>query len=561
MMFWQTPLVRQVLFDRPAQRVLILFTSLITALLGLAAAYFQKNFIDSLVLENQTTWNVLLPSLFFAFFCFLFSSFLTQLNLYWGYKEALISQRKLSEQLYQHSLKLKSENLEKRTVGETVALYATDVPASTILLEQTLPFGASTFFPILLAPFALFAMTGSPLLEVFALVLLVATLNTLLAFRQSRFFLQFKQLAAERVSAVNEWLLSIRSLKILNWIEAFENRIVDVRERETLNRIAMVTNGQIMNAITSHATFLFNIAAGFALIVIQRRELTAGEIWATFWVLGLFLNRPLRQLPWFFTFCFDALTSSKRLQNFLDIQPLKDFRVDATQSEANSLLIEVEGLTWKNQMSTVLQDLNFKMKAGEKVAILGEIGSGKSAFLLCLLGELQGHFKKFLFQGRAVVGPEVQNFKKNLNYVPQESFLMNSNLRDNVSFEYESLGTDDGELLATLTRVDFEPAREGLTSGLETAIGERGVNLSGGQKQRLSLARSITQGKDLILIDDSLSQLDTNTESKVLKDLFEGPLKNKSVIICTHRTGALKYVDHVYELKNGKLLPHTGGSI
>jgi ATP-binding cassette subfamily B multidrug efflux pump len=544
-------------FDRPLHRLLILFLSFSAALLGLAAAYFQKDFVDLIVIHQETTFARLALPLIFAFFAFLLASLFTQLNLFWGYREALIAQRKLADRIYEHALRLKSENLEKKTVGETVALYASDVPAATILLEQTFPFGASTFFPLLLAPFALSVMVGTSLPLVFILVLCVALVNTALAIRQSQFFTLFKQLAADRVSLVNEWLQSIRSLKILNWIHAFEERIIFVRKKETQNRVSMVTNGQIMNAITSHATFIFNIAGAFILIQVHQKELTAGEIWALFWVLGLFLNRPLRQLPWFFTFAFDALTSSRRLQNFFNIEPMKDYSIADLSPSNNSLLIEIKNLNWGNSASPVLKNLNFAMKPGEKIAILGEVGCGKSAFLLCLLGELKGQYEKFLFHGKALTGSVIHDFKKSINYVPQESFLMNSNLRDNVTFEYETRSSDDGDLLTKLELVDFNPSREGLSYGLETAIGERGVNLSGGQKQRLSLARSINQEKELILIDDSLSQLDTNTEKKVLKELFKGPLKNKSVIICTHRQEALKFADRVYELKGGQLHEFT----
>jgi ATP-binding cassette subfamily B multidrug efflux pump len=554
------PLIRNILLSRLPFRLLILLASVLAAGLGLGASYFQKSFIDEIVLRNFSESVWVYQALGFAFLCFLVASFLSQLTLYLGYREALISQRKISETLYRHALRLKSESLEKRTVGETVALYATDIPASTVLLEQTLPYGASTFFPILLSPIALHYMIGTSLIEVYALVFFVAALNTALAFKQSGFFYTFKQLAAERVSKVNEWLQSIRSLKILNWIEPFEDRILDVREKETINRIKMVTNGQMMNAITSHATFIFNIAAGFLLITVQKRELTAGEIWAIFWVLGLFLNRPLRQLPWFFTFGFDAVTSSKRLQNFLDLKPFHNYDVKTAGLSSKDNLLEVKGLSWGNQTSQVLDQLDFEIKKGEKVAILGEVGAGKTAFLLCLLGELHGKFEQFFFQGQSVDGLQAKKLKTILNYVPQESFLMNSNLRDNVSFEYRSTDFDDGEIISYLSQVDFVPEQEGLTSGLETSIGERGVNLSGGQRQRLSLARSMAQGKELILMDDSMSQLDSVTESKILKDLFKTTLKGKSVIVTTHRLSILQYVDTIYELKNGKLVKIEKGA-
>lgn len=563
------PVIKKILFDRPQFRFLILGLSFLAAVLGLLAAYYQKVFIDSLTsLETFGTTSHELSVLLLAFGCFLFASIFNQSNHYLGIREGLISQRKLSADLYSQAITLKSESLEKRTVGEVVSLYATDIPASTILLEQTLPFGASTFFPILLTPFALNALIGNPLWETFVAVFIVATINTALAFRQSQYFSTFKQLAALRTSFVNEWLQNIRTLKILNWLQPFESKIFSIREQETENRLRMVTNGQIMNSITSHAPFVFNIIAGVILVLNQNRELSAGEIWAVFWVLGIFLNRPLRQLPWFFTFGFDALTSSRRLQSFFNLRSFTDYRVNPhpgpdnkssaastnTASPAPSLL-QLRGLRWSNQQGLILNNLNLDIREGEKIAILGEVGSGKSALLLCLLGELQGHFDSFYYQGEPVKGAVSRRLRRHMNYVPQESFLMNSTLRDNISFEYEKSPLQDSELQLHLQRVDFDPDFEGFRSGLNTPIGERGVNLSGGQKQRLSLARSIAQSRDIILIDDAMSQLDAVTEQKILEELFQGPLKNKTVILTTHRRTALKFVDTVYEMSEGRLKP------
>ncbi len=555
---FEQPIYLAILKDRWPWRAIILGTSLGAAALSLVAAGFQKSFIDSLAGTLIASEQQQILFLLFSFFCFVLASLATQMNNYWGMKESLVSQRKLAQGLYNQSLTLKSESLEKKTVGEMVALYATDVPASTILLEQTLPFGASTFFPLILTPFALSYLIGTPLLETCALVIVVAMVNTALALRQSRFFLKFKELAALRTSYVNEWIQNIRTLKILNWLEPYESRIFEVRERETKNRIEMVTNGQIMNAITSHATFVFNVTAGLSLIWIHKRTLTPGEIWTVFWLLGILLNRPLRQLPWFFTFAFDALTSSKRLEGFLRLTSFSDYDVELRRFKKSAdgaplPLIEIEGLKWVHDETTVLENLDFKIFEGEKVAILGEVGSGKSAFLHCLMGELRGQFKTFLYKGEPIQGEVTKELRRVLNYVPQESFLMNSTLRDNVAFEYGKSAVLDPEMDTYLTHVDFDPAFEGLSDGLDTRIGERGVNLSGGQKQRLSLARSIVQERPLVLIDDSMSQLDAETEKKVLKDLFSGPLKDKTVILTTHRRSVLNFVSRVFEMRDGRL--------
>ena len=180
------PIFKTILIDRWPWRALIIVTSLVAAALGLVAAGFQKYFIDSLSGNYSATEKQQVYFMLGSFVCFVFASLFTQMNNYWGLRESLFSQRKLAQRLYDQSLTLKSESLEKKTVGEMVALYATDVPASTILLEQTLPYGASTFFPLILTPFALVYLVGTPLLETCVLVVVVALVNTALAFKQSR---------------------------------------------------------------------------------------------------------------------------------------------------------------------------------------------------------------------------------------------------------------------------------------------------------------------------------------------------------------------------------------
>ena len=296
--------LKLIIGDRKRWRFALLFVSLLATFFGLLAPFFQKSFVDHLTgsqslfeidrLTNQSPLFFVIMS----FICLLLSQAFSQLTNYLGAREALISQRKLAESVYEKTLELKVDTMSQRPIGEIVSLYATDVPGSTILLEQTLPQGTSTFFPLLLAPIALSFLLHTSLFYTVVVMLAVSALNTALAFKQSKFFFLFKQLAAERIALVNEWVTLLRGLRILGWIDAFEKKIYQKRVVETRNRIRMVTNGQVMNSISSSMTFALNTIALASMTIGNDHLPTSGEILASLWILGIFLTKPFRQMPW-----------------------------------------------------------------------------------------------------------------------------------------------------------------------------------------------------------------------------------------------------------------------
>lgn len=323
-------LLQEIVFYRLNQRLLIIFISLLASIFGLMAPLLQKEFIDGL-LHNQHQAYLSLKTLSLGteitplqiipicFFVLITSQALTQLTNYLGLRESLIMQRRLSDLIYKKHLALNVDAKNTYQNGEIVSLYATDISSATVLLDQTLPYGTTTFFPLVLAPLVIKTMFNIPVGVLSAFMLGFITLNTALAFRQSRFFFSFKRLAADRIALVNEWIQSIKTIRILGWIDKFENNIFQKRQFETANRVAMVTNGQTMNTISTSVTFALSILGLISLIFYSDRSPTSGELLALFWIVGLFLTRPFRQLPWFFTFAFDALTSIQRLEKFLNL--------------------------------------------------------------------------------------------------------------------------------------------------------------------------------------------------------------------------------------------------
>jgi len=558
-------LFRLILFHRWQWRVCILFLSFISALFGILGPYIQKHFIDSLMsvpskdlfgFENQLSPLMLM---LIAFLFFLLAQGINFIASYIGMKESILLQKILSQKLYEKTMSLRPDSLQGKTVGEMVAIYATDVMGATIFLEQSLPSGAATLFPLILAPLALHLLFNIPLTQVLLAMGVIILINSTLALKQSKFFSRFKQLAADRLGLVNEWVLNIKSLKIMGWIDAFEAKIYKMRVTETNNRIAMVTNGQTMNSISTTATFVINIVAISILVSNHKSQVTPGELLSLLWIIGVFLSRPFRQLPWFFTFGFDGWTSLKRIGGFLELKNLgrdwpQSISMDESNTETEGPSIEVQNLNLKIGNDQLLKDINLSIKQKEFIAIVGEVGSGKSLLLLSLMGETGASMDTYRINHRNVLSSSHGELCRHFSYVPQEGFVMSASLRENIAFDYSVNSKMDSRIFNCLALAQFHFEQEPLPERLDTEIGERGVNLSGGQKQRVNIARADFYDCPVILLDDSLSALDVNTEAQLIKSLLKGRWNNKTRILTTHRLSVLKEVDRIIFLEGGEII-------
>jgi ABC-type multidrug transport system fused ATPase/permease subunit len=556
-------LFSEVVFTRFHARLLILFCSLLTAFLGLFGPYFQKEYIDQLTGETSR-WHLVDVShplwlILAAFACVLLGQVLSQLTNYLSVKESIYMQRVFADRLYKKTLHLRVDTMSQRSVGEIVAIYATDVQGATVFLDQTLPAGASTIFPLILAPFAISLLFDVPMWPTVGAMVAISCINTLMAFRQSKFFFRFKQLAAERTGLVNEWIQNIRTIRILGWTSFFEKHIFDKREIETVNRVKMVTNGQSMNSFASSVTFLLNVITLGSLVYFSKQTITSGELLALLWIVGVFLQRPFRQMPWFFTFAFDSWTSLRRLEKFLNVknsgeEPRKDSAELVQMKKDENFALQVHGMNLKIGHRTILDHIDLSIRKGEFVAIVGEVGAGKSMLLLSLLRETGASFESYHVATMDALKAPIDEVREQYAYVPQEGFIMSASLRENVAFLYDIEPERDALVEESLKLAQFDLSTERVENGLNTEIGERGVNLSGGQRQRVSLARVHYHAAPILLLDDCLSAVDVDTEQKLFEELLLGAWKHRTRLLVTHRLSALHKVDRILFMEEGRII-------
>jgi ATP-binding cassette subfamily B multidrug efflux pump len=307
-----------------------------------------------------------------------------------------------------------------------------------------------------------------------------------------------------------------------------------------------------MSAFAQVAPGLISIT-GIASVVFTQKAVSPGEIFALLWVLSIFLSRPIRSLPFNLVMLLDGLSSCKRLQSLFAL-PVEERTTIASKDPSGAFALEVDDLNLVIDGIPLLQNIHLRLKAGEFVAIIGEVGAGKSLLLDSLLREAPASFRSYFVDGKDVLDKSLESLRSNFAFAPQEGFIMSSSLRDNVVFAYGAPRSEDVKVSQSLSLAAFAVDRATLEAGLDTEIGERGVNLSGGQRQRVSLARAHYSDRSIILLDDCLSAVDVDTERLLLDNLIEGAWAKKTRLLVTHRLSVLPRVDRILLMKEGRFV-------
>ena len=247
-----------------------------------------------------------------------------------------------------------------------------------------------------------------------------------------------------------------------------------------------------------------------------------------------------------------ASASQKRINAFLLLQPGVADRPDAIDQPLRGH-IEFKGLgfTYADTGIKALRDIDLIINPGEKVAIVGKTGSGKSTLVQLLLRQFDPTAGQVLLDAIPVQQFRLSSLRSQIGYVPQDVFLFSDTVSANIQFGLEDISAHQIEQAAQLACID-EEIKE-LSKGYNTIVGERGVMLSGGQKQRITVARALLRNPDLLILDDCLSAVDARTEQRITAGLQQF-LKNKTAIIVTHRIFSLLSFDKIVVLENGALV-------
>ncbi len=246
-----------------------------------------------------------------------------------------------------------------------------------------------------------------------------------------------------------------------------------------------------------------------------------------------------------------AEASQKRINEFLHTQPDIRNQVQAPTPIEGNIEFNHLTFTYPDTGITALRDVSFSVRRGETLAIVGNTGSGKST-ILELIGRLYDVEEGMLLvDGTPIKNLNLDDLRSSIGYVPQDAFLFSDSLRSNIKFGKED-ASEEEVIEAAKNAVVHKNIIE-FSNGYNTVLGERGITLSGGQKQRLSIARAIIKDPKILLLDDSLSAVDTETEEQILHNLKKIS-KDKTTLIVSHRISSVKNADKIIVLEDGKII-------
>uniref|UniRef100_A0A8C9FEP8 MRP2 protein n=1 Tax=Pavo cristatus TaxID=9049 RepID=A0A8C9FEP8_PAVCR len=430
--------------------------------------------------------------------------------------------------IYKKALTMSSATRKESTVGETVNLMSADAQRFMEMANFVHQLWSSPL-QIIVSIIFLWGELGPSVLAGLAVMVLLIPINGFLVNKSKDVQVRNMKNKDERMKIMSEVLNGIKILKLFAWEPSFEKRINEIRACELKDLLKFSYLQSVSIFVFSCAPFLVSLASFAVYILVDENNVLDAQ--KAFTSISLFnvLRFPMAMLPLVLSSMVQTNVSKERLERYLggedlDTSAIHHDSIPGSKQQADNDIVTLD------------------IKPGSLVAVVGAVGSGKSSLISAMLGEMEnikGHI----------------NIQGSLAYVPQQAWIQNATLKDNILFGSE---LDEARYQKVIKACALLPDLELLPAGDQTEIGEKGINLSGGQKQRVSLARAVYNDADIYILDDPLSAVDAH----VGKHLFEhvlgpkGLLQKKTRILVTHSISFLPQVDNIVVLVAGAVSEH-----
>ena len=444
------------------------------------------------------------------------------------------------------------EFFDKTYSGQLISRITNDTERITRFLSFRVRMFVYSIFLIIVSLYYMarmnVALTGVALIT----IAVVVALNTTYARKVRPIYDKVRHQTGVIASVSTGSIAGVKTIKALSVEENIQGKFS--KENEEL--YSLNVEATKITALYGNAPFLIMGTAMSAMLyyggrAIMANTLTVGELTA-FLTYMLTMTWPLRALGFTIGDIQRSLAAASRLFEVIDSAPAEIDPPDAVELNNSKGEIEFRDvhLTYHTG-KTVLKGLNLKIKPGERVLITGPPGSGKSTLLKLIARFYEPDRGQVLIDGVDVRKIKTSSLRKTVAYVPQEPFIFNRSLRENIALAKPDASMEEIIRAAKIAKIhDFIAS---LPEGYETVVGEKGVTLSGGQRQRIALARALLLEPKILLLDDPVSNLDAETEEKLvgdLKDILEG----KTALIVSQRLSMVKLADRIIVMVDGRVV-------
>lgn len=457
----------------------------------------------------------------------------------------------LRKEIFAHYEKLDLAFYKRNSTGDMMSRVSEDVSKVRMYLGPTMLYGLDLIFLFVLTISSMLSvsveLTMWSLLPLPFLSISIYYVSTQINKRSEK----IQQQLAVLTGTAQEVYSGIRVVKSYAQEAAMVQHFADQSELYRKKSLKLVRIDAfffpLMLLMVGASTIITVYVGGLQVV---KGAITPGNI-AEFVIYINMLTWPVTAIGWIASLTQQAAASQKRINEFLQTQPT------ITNPEHNPVPLQghivFENLTFDYPDTGIraLENVSFEVKPGEKLAIIGRTGSGKTTIADLLVRMYDPTSGRILLDGRDLRTHDLDNLRRRVGYVPQDVFLFSDSVYGNIAFGKDGLSREDAEQFARYAAVHDDIA--GLPKGYDTIVGERGVTLSGGQKQRVSIARAFAKQPDIIVLDDCLSAVDTNTESQILGYL-DRVLADKTAIIITHRIYSMLQFDKIIVIDNHRIV-------
>ncbi|MDZ4082020.1 MAG: ATP-binding cassette domain-containing protein [Bdellovibrionales bacterium] len=440
----------------------------------------------------------------------------------------------VNKKIFFHALRLRKDAREAAPVGDLVNHLSSDT-------EAVADFGggmADLIYSVVMiigAVGLLFYYLGSTAWVAVVLLGVLAPMTKKVSRDFTSFDEDLMKWRDRRVTLMSQILTAIRLVKHFSWEKSVSEEVGKVREAELHSR-ERLARAELLVTLIYVAVGTFVLFAVLAVHSLRGASFDAALIFTCVSLFGL-LEDPFAQISRVISTMITAKVGGERIAGFLRLPVVDEasLRVEAAIGGEHQLADQV-----------AVHYRNLHVPPGTSLAVVGGVGSGKSTFLHVLMGEMSG-----FYQGLEIRG--VPRNRLRIGFVSQEAFILNGTLLENLTFGRQDVS--DFELSEALRASCLDEDLRLMPGGLQTEIGEKGINLSGGQRQRVSLARTILHRPNLVVLDDPLSAVDSATEKALVENLLDretGLWKSVTRIMITHRLSHLNVFDQIGFLANGE---------
>ncbi|MBN1968894.1 MAG: ABC transporter ATP-binding protein [Candidatus Delongbacteria bacterium] len=356
-------------------------------------------------------------------------------------------------------------------------------------------------------------------------------------------------------SEFHDSIAGVRVIRSFNLENFKKNRFNHYIEEDRKLRINTYTFNALFVSLTEYLTIIGYLAVfiGGGYIAIKYGTMTAGEVFAFYSYLG-YLYAPVIRLSGTTTVIEAGLSSVKRVFEVLDTTPLppeKQNPFSPVEKAKGTISFENVSFSYEDNDVNAISDLNFNVKSGETIALVGHSGSGKSTILNLITRFYDPTKGKITIDGNDLRDLSLKWIRKNIGLVLQEGFLFWGTIRENIRYGRIDATDEEVEDAARLAYAyDFIVS---LPHGFDTPLGERGVKLSGGQRQRIAIARAILKNAPVMILDEATSALDNESEFRIQKAI-ESLIKERTTFIIAHRLTTIRNADRIFVLDNGQIV-------